>query len=584
MSNPDTGLGRRISRIPRSRWWRAWRRAARVGLVTVLAGAFAGAAQAQDKLDKAVDELAELLVSKADLEGEAVLVRPSDFFEMGTERSLPLSKYLAWRFSTALGHHRARPVSGTEDDSYAITLQGRWQRESGGSLLLSVEVKRLAGDGLNERSILDSRQKRVPLADIDGKYLRADLESHGRDVVRQLWRGVAMNAPVDGRRYRLHLQPFEVGSETLLPEWIGEDLLDAWLPAFTRSGRFAVFLDGSAEQSDGELRGTVRDRGGHIRVNLKIHSRQNQLVASTNVGLAKELFTESEEVTGEPSAVGRCAGLAGAGRSAEAVKCYAGVLKEVAGNAQALEGLEGLRGTKFQDCEECPEMVVVPEGSFMMGSTSGSDAERPVHEVTIARPFAVGVYEVMFAEWDACVSDGGCGGYRPDDAGWGHGRRPVIHVSWENAKAYVRWLSRKTGEAYRLLSESEWEYVARAGTTTRYWWGNEIGRSRANCGRCGSRWDAERTAPVGSFSPNAFGLQDVHGNVWEWVEDCWNDSYNGAPSDGSAWTSGECDVRVLRGGSWDLRPGYLRSAYRIRSTTGSRGNSLGFRVARTLTP
>ena len=242
-------------------------------------------------------------------------------------------------------------------------------------------------------------------------------------------------------------------------------------------------------------------------------------------------------------------------------------------------------GTTFRDCGECPEMVVVPEGSFMMGSTAGGDAERPVHRVTFARPFAVGVYEVTFAEWDACVSDGGCGGYRPDDAGWGHGRRPVIHVSWENAKAYVRWLSGKTGEAYRLLSESEWEYVARAGTGTEYWWGDEIGRNRANCDGCGSRWDAERTAP-GSFSPNAFGLQDVHGNVWEWVEDCWNDSYNGAPSDGSAWESGEweCGARVLRGGSWDSIPRDLRSANRGWNPPDGRVADRGFRVARTLTP
>ena len=241
-------------------------------------------------------------------------------------------------------------------------------------------------------------------------------------------------------------------------------------------------------------------------------------------------------------------------------------------------------GTTLRDCPECPEMVVVREGRFRMGSTVGNDDERPVHEVTIARPFAVGVYEVTFAEWDACVSDGGCGGYRPDDAGWGRGKRPVINVSWNDAKAYVRWLSRRTGEAYRLLSESEWEYVARAGTTTRYWWGNEIGRNRANCDGCGSRWDDERTAPVGSFSPNAFGLQDVHGNVWEWVEDCWNESYRGAQSDGGVWESGECGRRVLRGGSWGDNPGSLRAAIRSGDSTGCRDNDNGFRVARTLTP
>ena len=241
-------------------------------------------------------------------------------------------------------------------------------------------------------------------------------------------------------------------------------------------------------------------------------------------------------------------------------------------------------GDTFRDCPGCPEMVVVPAGRFRMGSTSGYDDERPVHEVTIARPFAVGVYEVTFAEWDACVSDRGCGGYRPGDDGWGRGKRPVMNVSWNDAQAYVRWLSEKTGKAYRLLSEAEWEYVARAGTTTNYWWGNDIGRSRANCRGCGSRWDGRQTAPVGSFPTNPFGLHDVHGNVWEWVEDCWNGSYDGAPRDGSAWKSGDCDDRRLRGGSWNDLPRDLRSAYRDGLTSGGRVVIFGFRVARSLTP
>ena len=245
-------------------------------------------------------------------------------------------------------------------------------------------------------------------------------------------------------------------------------------------------------------------------------------------------------------------------------------------------------GHKFRDCPECPELVVVPSGSFDMGSPESEegryDEEGPVHRVTFARPFAVGVYEVTFGEWDACVSGRGCGGHRPDDEGWGRGKRPAINVSWDDAKAYVRWLSRKTGEEYRLLSEAEWEYVARAGTTTRYWWGNRIGRNRANCDGCGSRWDYEQTAPVGSFSANPFGLHDVHGNVREWVEDCWNESYHGAPSDGSAWESGECRKRVLRGGSWNYEPRNLRSANRNWLTSGNRYYIDGFRVARTLTP
>ena len=245
-------------------------------------------------------------------------------------------------------------------------------------------------------------------------------------------------------------------------------------------------------------------------------------------------------------------------------------------------------GDTFRDCPECPELVVVPAGSFMMGSPEGEegrfDAEGPLHEVRIDYPLAVGVYAVTFDEWDACVSDGGCGRYRPDDNGWGRGARPVISVSWEDAQRYVKWLSWKTGKGYRLLSESEWEYVARAGTRTRYWWGDEIDRNRANCNECGSRWDNKGTAPVGSFSANAFGLYDVHGNVHEWVEDCWNDSYDGAPTDGSAWESEDCSLRVVRGGSWGNVPGFLRSALRIRGTTGDRVNVAGFRVARTLTP
>ena len=243
----------------------------------------------------------------------------------------------------------------------------------------------------------------------------------------------------------------------------------------------------------------------------------------------------------------------------------------------------------FRDCDQCPEMVVVPAGRFRMGDLSGEGPshERPVHEVTIAAPFAVGKYEVTFAEWDACVA-AGCT-HQPDDEGWGRGTRPVINVSWDDAQEYVRWLSRKTGKTYRLLSETEWEYVARAGTTTKYWWGNKADHDYANYGKdecCeGMAAGADRwvnTAPVGSFKANAFGLFNTAGNVWEWVEDCWNKNYNGAPSDGSAWTSGNCDLRAARGSSWVFGPGDLRSADRGRTDTGYRGTVSGFRVARTL--
>ena len=215
-------------------------------------------------------------------------------------------------------------------------------------------------------------------------------------------------------------------------------------------------------------------------------------------------------------------------------------------------------GTVFSDCTACPALVVVPAGSYVMGSPTsdaeGHSSERPQHAVRIGAPFAVGVYEVTFAEWDACAGAGGCGGYRPYDSGWGRGRRPVMNVSWEDAQAYVQWLSRETGQRYRLLTEAEWEYVARAGTTTgRYWGQTEAGQCRyANGGNAFAPCpDGHRfTAPVGSFQPNAFGLYDVLGNVLEWTEDCRNGDYSGAPTNGSAWQAGDCSLRVLRGGSW----------------------------------
>ena len=241
-------------------------------------------------------------------------------------------------------------------------------------------------------------------------------------------------------------------------------------------------------------------------------------------------------------------------------------------------------GETFQDCAECPKMVVVPSGRFTMGSSRGEagheDDEEPLRRVRIDYRFAVGVYEVTFAEWYACLDAGGCGNHVPDDMRWGRGNRPVINVSWNDAQSYVSWLSARTGKTYRLLSESEWEYVARAGTETAYSWGDSIGVNRANCDGCGSAWDDEMPAPVGSFEANAWGVYDMHGNVWEWVEDCWNVSYEGAPADGSAWESGDCSARVLRGGSWDYSPRKLRSAFRFLSSTVSRYDYLGFRVAR----
>jgi formylglycine-generating enzyme required for sulfatase activity len=239
-------------------------------------------------------------------------------------------------------------------------------------------------------------------------------------------------------------------------------------------------------------------------------------------------------------------------------------------------------------------MVAVPSGNFSMGSSVNeperdSQQESPIH-IVIARPFAVGKYAVTFDEWDACAADGGCNGYRPSDEGWGRGRRPVINVSYDDAKRYVGWLSRKTGTPYRLLSEAEREYVARAGTSTPFWWGASITPRQANY-RASIAYEGggstgeyrQKTLPVDSFQPNGWGLQNVHGNVWEWTDDCWNIGNDGNPGNGSPrYGRADCDRRVRRGGSWESGPKYLRSATRGAYPTDYRGTDIGFRVARSI--
>lgn len=239
-----------------------------------------------------------------------------------------------------------------------------------------------------------------------------------------------------------------------------------------------------------------------------------------------------------------------------------------------------------------PELVVIPSGSFRMGSENGDSDETPVRTIRIGYEFAVGKFEVTWAEWEACVADVGCNGAGPEgaggDHGWGKGSRPVINVSWNDAQAYVQWLSRKMGERYRLLSEAEWEYVARAGTSTPFYFGETITPDQANHdgnytyngGPTGTYH--RKTMPVGSYPRNAFGLYDLHGNVWEWVEDCYVDSYSGGPTDGSDRIVNDCSRRVLRGGSWYDAPQYLRSANRIWNDPTVRSDGSGFRVARSL--
>ena len=283
----------------------------------------------------------------------------------------------------------------------------------------------------------------------------------------------------------------------------------------------------------------------------------------------------------------------------------------------------GAKGSK--DCAECPEMVVIPAGAFNMGSSGAEQAlanaagvstqvtagESPQRGVSV-RSFAAGRYAVTRGEFANFVrarnyqteaeQGDGCYGltgteFKKDKAhNWRNvgfsqsDDHPVVCVSWNDAKAYAQWISQVSGKEYRLLSEAEREYAARAGTQTAFWWGGSINSGQANYNGAGKSYNSSApgdwrraTVAVNSFEPNPFGLYNVHGNVWEWVEDCWHENYNGAPTDGSAWTTG-CSQsgRVLRGGSWMYIPAYLRSAGRLRGTPDLRGDLIGFRLARTL--
>ncbi|MDM8569827.1 SUMF1/EgtB/PvdO family nonheme iron enzyme, partial [Thiotrichales bacterium HSG1] len=242
-------------------------------------------------------------------------------------------------------------------------------------------------------------------------------------------------------------------------------------------------------------------------------------------------------------------------------------------------------GDTFQDCLSDgslgPKMVVIPSGSFRMGDIQGGgrNNEKPVHWVNINYQFAMGQYEVTFAEYDKFAE--ATDRKKPNDRGWGRDNRPVINVSWDDAVAYTKWLSQQTGREYRLPSESEWEYSARAGTETKYWWGNDIGENNANCNNtyCGDSF--KNTAPVGSFAANQFGLYDTVGNVWEWCADAYQNSYENAPEDGSIWEKGN-KYRVLRGGSWFSNSNHVRSDYRYWLVPSIRLNLIGFRVVRML--
>jgi formylglycine-generating enzyme required for sulfatase activity len=236
-------------------------------------------------------------------------------------------------------------------------------------------------------------------------------------------------------------------------------------------------------------------------------------------------------------------------------------------------------------------MVVVPAGSFVMGSPESeagrSPQEGPQHTVTIGKPFAIGKFTVTFDEWDACVAAGACNGAKTDDRGWGRGKQPVFNISWNDAQAYAAWISKTTGEPYRLLTEAEWEYAARAGEPTPFWWGSTISTDQANFDGRESYGDSRTGAyrgkplPVDSFAPNGFGIYNMQGNVWQWVEDCAR-IYTATPLDGSAAAGGSCARRVLRGGAWNSAPSALRAANRLSYWPDYQQYYSGIRLARSL--
>ena len=236
---------------------------------------------------------------------------------------------------------------------------------------------------------------------------------------------------------------------------------------------------------------------------------------------------------------------------------------------------------RMRDGSAGPEMVALRGGEFRRGDLQGDgDSDEKNPQTIRLRPFAIGIYEVSFDEYDRFSHS--TRHEVPEDQGWGRGRRPVINVSWDSANAFTDWLSQQTGESYRLPTDAEWEYAARGGTSTRFWWGDREGEGNANCAGCQSLWDGEKSSPVGKFEPNPFGLHDTAGNVFEWVADCWNDNFSAAPADGGALDKPGCGVRVIRGGAWSFPPKEIRSANRWRDFQSRRSDDTGFRIVREL--
>ena len=240
-------------------------------------------------------------------------------------------------------------------------------------------------------------------------------------------------------------------------------------------------------------------------------------------------------------------------------------------------GAAGL--SEVTDCPACPVLVALPRGAFVMGTNGGDPSEKPAHNVSIGEGFAIGKFEVTVEQWLACSATLACPHISSEAA---PKNTPARDLSWDDAQSYVKWLAKLTGKAYRLPTEAEWEFAARGGTATRYWWGEQMKKGTADCKDCGEPWRQEQPVAVGSFAANPYGLHDMNGSVWEWVADCWHNTYKGAPADGRAWDDPSCRVRVIRGGSWREGASYMPSTTRFKYDADVRQSQNGFRVARSL--
>ena len=616
----------------RSRYDMPWRARA-VAVLLAAAGLYAlaaaGPAAAQGtyytNLIAAVPDLASKLVKDDRVAGKKVLVNAHDFFEEGEDgRNLPLSATLRERFRRELSKRGVQVFAlpeGSEDEM--VLLHGRWRelsepgdRPGPRTIELTVYLVERTAAG---QQLLPAAGGRVDA--VEEALLTPDLASWGRHVVKELERRVGGR----GRRV-VHVGNLYFDG-VVEPERLRRYLVRRWLrPAFSQSRLFRL-ASAAGEGSGGALHMDVFVHEEDVEVVLDIEAQGVQ-VATADFRMARGLIParyldgktkpgpDVEPVADVETLLRECAGHAHGERWRQAWGCYREVLERDAGNRDAERGRDEIEqgfGERMQVAlgrrefpqarEVVAELAALAPDSARVRARVGewkaeiAGAERKAEARRIAElapemvdikagcfqvesmgecveAFSMGKHEVTFAEYDRFAA--ATGRERPDDKGWGRGRRPVINVSWDDAMEYARWLSEETGRRYRLPTEAEWEYAARAGTKTAYPWGNSVGRNRANCAGCGSQWDNKWTAPVGSFEANGWGLHDTMGNVWEWTCSEYDSGYGGAER---RCASGSDGRRVIRGGGWGSPPEGVRSVYRGRNVPAYRYGYVGFRLA-----